>query len=50
MKKSKRSKTENQIEIIDGIAFDEFHECEVCKKPKYVSAKGICAPCFRTLQ
>jgi HJR/Mrr/RecB family endonuclease len=50
MKKSKRSKTENQIEIIDGIAFDELHECEVCKKPKYVSAKGICAPCFRILQ
>ena len=37
MKKSKRSKTENQIEIIDGIAFDEFRESTLCGAMRFAS-------------
>lgn len=50
MKRSKRTKAEAEPEIIDGIFFCEFGDCELCRKPKYISGKGICAACFRGLQ
>jgi restriction endonuclease Mrr len=50
MKRLKQRQSEVLIEVIDGITFAEFRDCEVCKKAKYVSGNGICADCFRGLQ
>src|SRR6266480_2985754 len=37
-------------ESIGKVCFDRFHECDVCRQSKYVSANGICADCLRGLQ